>query len=104
MLKEGKTHFSLPDGLPVEGCVELSVHVEWFGTADRSQLIPQFRSELSFQITGVWMTGVLGSACAGDQTEVKCIALLIKTKDSYHVVNGKSSLNSPGMARKSAGQ
>lgn len=104
MLKEGKTHFSLLDGLPVEGCVELSVHVEWFGTADRSPLIPQFRSELSFQITGVWMTGVLGSACAGDQTEVKCIALLIKTKDSYHVVNGKSSLNSPGMARKSAGQ
>lgn len=50
------------------------------------------------------MTGVLGSACAGDQTEVKCIALLIKTKDGYHVVNGKLSLNSPGMARKSASQ
>lgn len=104
MLKEGKAHFSLPHGLPGEGCVELSGHVEWFGTVDRSPLSPQFRSELSFQITRVWMTGVLGSACAGDQTEVKCIALLIKTKDGYHVVNGKLSLNSPGMARKSAGQ
>lgn len=69
-----------------------------------SPLILKFRSELSFQITGVWMPGVLGSACARDQTEVKCIALLIKTKDGYHVVNGKLSLNSPGMARKSTGQ
>lgn len=53
--------------------------MEWFGTVNRL-VNPAVRSELSFQITGVWMTGVLGSACAGDQTEVKCIALLIKLR------------------------
>ena len=78
--------------------------MKWFGTAHSPPLIPQFRSELSVQITGAWTTGVLGFACAGDQTEVKCIALLIKTKDSYFVVNGKLSLNYSGMARKSPGQ
>lgn len=38
MLKEGKAHFSLPDGLP--GCVELSGHMEWFGTVDGLPINP----------------------------------------------------------------
>lgn len=37
---------------------------------------------------------MLEFACGGEQIEVKCIALFIKTKDSYYVVNGKLSLNS----------
>lgn len=37
---------------------------------------------------------MLEFACAGEQIEVKCIALFIKTKDNYYVVNGKLSLNS----------
>lgn len=37
---------------------------------------------------------MLELACAGEQIEVKCIALFIKTKDSHYVVNGKLKLNS----------
>lgn len=40
MLKEGKAHFSLPDGLPGEGCVEVSGHMDWFGTADGLPINP----------------------------------------------------------------
>lgn len=53
-----------------------------FGIAHHPQLTPELRSELSRSLVGGEQTGVLELACVGDQFEMKCIALFVKTKDS----------------------